>query len=373
MPEQEVIKVCFVCPKAYPLFNPSIRKLFGGAELDLYLLACELAKGRRYEVSCIVADYGQDDIEIIKNIKVYKSVDFKKNSLSGAKRIWQAMKKANADIYVQETASPGTILVSLFCKINNRRFIYRTAHQHELDGTYFRTNRLSGKGFKWALKNASFVIVQNEQDRELAGRNIGVDSKVIRNAHELPITTQDDKDIILWVGRSASFKRPELFLKIAKRTPDEHFVMICQHATGDDEYDNLRKEAQETSNLEFIEHVPFEEVIKYFNKAKVYVNTSDSEGFANTFVDACKSAAPIMSLSVNPDNFIDTNECGLCAKGNWENFLELFDNLRKNSKEILRLGSNGRKYMEENHDISKIIDIYKDLFENAVNLCVKSM
>ena len=65
MSKNKPIKVCFVCPKAYPLFNPSICKLFGGAELDLYLLACELTKDENYEVSCIVADYGQEKIEII--------------------------------------------------------------------------------------------------------------------------------------------------------------------------------------------------------------------------------------------------------------------------------------------------------------------
>ena len=38
------IKVCFIAPKAYPIFNPAIREVFGGAQLDLYLLATELAK-----------------------------------------------------------------------------------------------------------------------------------------------------------------------------------------------------------------------------------------------------------------------------------------------------------------------------------------
>ena len=38
------IRVCFISLRAYPIFNPSVEKLFGGAEVDLYLLATELAK-----------------------------------------------------------------------------------------------------------------------------------------------------------------------------------------------------------------------------------------------------------------------------------------------------------------------------------------
>ncbi len=36
----------------------------------------------------ITADYGQNAVEVIKNIKVIKSLDFKKNTLNGAIKIW---------------------------------------------------------------------------------------------------------------------------------------------------------------------------------------------------------------------------------------------------------------------------------------------
>ena len=33
----KTVSVCFVSPKAYPLFNPDCKGVFGGAEVDLYL------------------------------------------------------------------------------------------------------------------------------------------------------------------------------------------------------------------------------------------------------------------------------------------------------------------------------------------------
>ncbi len=45
--------------------------------------------------------------------------------------------------------------------------------------------------------------------------------------------------------------------------------MICQHATGDNEYEKLISRARQNKNLEFVERVPFTEVDSYFQQAKV--------------------------------------------------------------------------------------------------------
>ena len=92
------------------------------------------------------------------------------------------------------------------------------------------------------------------------------------------------------------------------------------------------------------------------------VNTSDSEGFANTFVDACKAGTPILSRRVNPDGFINTHSCGFCAEGDWDRFLEAFDRLRRDSEKMMSLGANGREYVEEHHNIRDIVEEYKAVF-----------
>ena len=96
------IRICFVSLKAYPLFNPSVETIFGGAEVDLYLLAAELAKDKNFEVSFVVGDYRQDPVEIRENVTLIKSVNVSKNLFLGSPKIWSALKKANADIYMGE-------------------------------------------------------------------------------------------------------------------------------------------------------------------------------------------------------------------------------------------------------------------------------
>ncbi len=359
--KQQPVRVCFISPKAYPLFNTEVKELFGGAEVDLYLTATEFAKDKNFEVSFITADYGQKSIGTIQGVKVIKSLDFSQNALTGALRIWRAMKQADADIYILKTASPGTPLVALFCLLHHRVFAYRTASVRECDGTYTKDHFFLGKAFIWSLRKAKVIFTQNAHDKDKLAQTVGLSAVVIPNGHRLVELNLTNRDTVLWVGRSAEIKRPELFIDLAEKTPSQKFTMICQRATGDDNYQQLLDRANAVKNLEFIERVPFNEIDSCFARAKVFVNTSDSEGFPNTFIQACTSAVPILSLNVNPDGFLDKYECGICCDGNWDVFLEsltlmLDEDRRRN------MGANAGKYAAEHHDITKIVEQYKEIF-----------
>ncbi|MHC5059871.1 MAG: glycosyltransferase family 4 protein [Planctomycetota bacterium] len=361
MAENKPIRVCLVVPKAYPLFNREVKSVFGGAEVDCYFLATELAKDKDFDVNCIVADYGQDDSEVRQDVRIIKSLNFGENSLLGAWRVWRAMHRADAQIYFIETASPGVPLVSLFCKLCKRKFVYRTAHSRECDGTYLIEHKLLGKAFARSLRQADTVITQNDEDIESLRTTIGASSVVIRNAHLLPSLQRPCQDTILWAARSVSHKRPGLFINLARQFPREQFVMICPKATGDEGYDDLVAQAGEIANLEFVKQVPFCEMDSYFERAKVFVNTSDDEGYPNTFIEACKYRTPILSLNVNPDGFLDKNKCGMCACGDWQRFVDMFEQLL-DEETAERYGDNGRRYAERKHDITKVIEEYKAIF-----------
>ncbi len=355
------VRVCFVAPKAYPLFKPQIKAVVGGAEVDLYFLATELAKDKDFTVSFLVADYGQPETETIEGVRIIKTLDFKESSLAGAIKVWKGLRKADAQIYVQEAASWGTFLVALFCRLHKRIFIYRTASEQECDGTYLKQHYFAGRAFRWSLRNAAKSVVQNEIDKENIQRTIGVYSTVLPNAHRLPVLREVQRDTILWVGRSAQLKRPELFMQLAEKIPNESFTMICQRATGDEKYEELLARALNVKNLQFIKQVPFCEIDSYYRRAKVFVSTSESEGFPNTFIEACNYAVPILSLKVDPDGFINRYNCGITCDNDWQRLVDSLKTMLQEQR-YLELGRNARKYVEEHHDLTKIIREYKTVF-----------
>lgn len=137
--------------------------------------------------------------------------------------------------------------------------------------------------------------------------------------------------------------------------------MICQHATGDDNFQALVAQAEEVNNLQFIQRVPFGEIDSFFRRAKVFVNTSDAEGFPNTFIQACEFATPILSLNVNPDGFLDEFDCGICCNGDLEDFADSLEFMLAEGR-FSEMGKKARKYVEQNHDIEKTIEEYKKIF-----------
>jgi glycosyltransferase involved in cell wall biosynthesis len=215
--------------------------------------------------------------------------------------------------------------------------------------------------FSWSLKKAKQVIVQNEIDKENLQRLMDVASIVIRNGQRLVKLGNRKRDTVLWVGRSSHLKRPELFITLAQSTPDEKFTMVCQEATGDENYEQLRAKAKDVDNLQFIEAVPFEQINDYFQQAKVFVNTSESEGFPNTFVQACNCATPILSLKVNPDDFINKHNCGISCDGDRRRMTDALKVMLTENYHI-KLAESTRKYAEDHHDIKKIVETYKSLF-----------
>ncbi|MEN8128526.1 MAG: glycosyltransferase family 4 protein [Planctomycetota bacterium] len=360
---EKKIRVCFIALKAYPIFNPEVESVFGGAEVDLYLLSTELAKDERFDVRFIVGNYGQSDQEVRENVTLYKSIDVRKSYILQGHKIWQAFRRADAQVYMHEACSLGTALAAFFCKTHKRAFVYRTASSLEASGKH--SGKLSVRKFfiQWTFRQANTFIVQNEQDAVNALRTVKRTAKVIRNACRVYSIKTVRKSGVLWVGRSKPVKRPDLFIKLAKAFPDISFTMICQRSLDDDAYQSLVETARQIPNLEFLKRIPFQDVDHYFEQARISVNTSDSEGFPNTFIQSCKAGTAILSLNVNPDGFLNKHNCGFCAEGDWQRFTgKLSEWIQTDHAQSV--GQNGLDYIQAHHDIATIIQQYKDIFAN---------
>jgi glycosyltransferase involved in cell wall biosynthesis len=68
---------------------------------------------------------------------------------------------------------------------------------------------------------------------------------------------------------------------------------------------------------------------------------------------------------VNPDGFLDKFDCGINCSGDFAKMVDSLKSLLDNES-YLRYGQNGRKYIEEYHDIIKVTSQYKDLFRQVL-------
>jgi hypothetical protein len=97
---------------------------------------------------------------------------------------------------------------------------------------------------------------------------------------------------------------------LAKAFPDEKFVMIGGRDPKDSNlYDEIRILAEKIENLEFLGFQPLEITETYFDRCKVFVNTSKYEGFPNTFLQAWRRGISVISY-VDPDGVIQSKSLG---------------------------------------------------------------
>lgn len=357
------MKICIFSRSAYPLFNPACKATFGGAEVDMYLLAVELAKDARYDVTCVVGDFGQPPIENISGVTIVRAYAHSQAKIVQMAILVRVLKNLSADWYVQESASGGTGIIAALSKILGKKFMYRTASDIDADGTFANTNAIEGVFFKFGLRNATRVIAQNATHESNLMKNYGLKSTVIRNAIAVPPREHVKTEHVLWVGRSETLKQPYLFLDIAKQIPNEKFVMICPPANASSvDVALLAKTAKAVPNVLFIPGVPYEEIDIYFKKAKLLINTSRYEGFPNTFVQALKYGAPVFSLNVDPDGFISRHGCGHHAHGDMDVLTLSLKKALGNTELLSQMSSRAYQYVTNHHELSQIANAYKREF-----------
>jgi len=353
------VKICIISPYIYSLFNIKCRGRFGGAEVQLYLLSKEFVKYKNVLVNIITGDYDFKKLKIksYNNIKIYISqpLDKKiKNYLERPLKLFFTLIKSNPDVIIQRIGGIETGICALYCKLFNKKFIFSIAHKNDV-------SKLGKKGIKqlfynYGLQGSDFIVAQ---DKTQIADLIKWKGDHIKNVHVIKpgydILNSNDKmkNYILWIGRAVKWKRPELFLKLAKKFPHLSFIMVCVKGKNLEDWNSLYIKSKENKNLEFVEFIPFHKINNYFKSAKIFINTSISEGFPNTFIQALKNKTPIVSLNVDPDDFLMTFKCGFNCKDDF-NMMFSYVEMLLNNKELYRNYSrNDYNHVKKFHDIQK--------------------
>ncbi|EKF86360.1 glycosyltransferase family 4 protein [Methanobacterium formicicum] len=368
------IKICIVSEYALPYLIDNSGT--GGAELQMFLLAKGLSK-RHYDVNFIALDELTGTYEF-NGIKIFVPYNNKKNSgythfnLINLYKFVTILNKINADIYILRGGSPLTSIISFFAQLKNKIFIFSSSSDANVS-TALEINNIKDfikLPFRYGVKNSTQVLCQTTHQKNLLKKYVSKKGFVVRNMFQSSATNFEieNKKSVLWVGRLIQGKYPELYLKLALKLPNYNFKMICSPLRGNEKYYNkIKNEAIGIENLEFIGFVPHNEILKNFVDAALFVNTSASEGFPNTFLEAWSCGTPVCSLNCDPDKIISTYKLGI----NVDNFDELVtktDFLYKNDKLRNQFSKNCIMYVKKYHDFETIIDQYDHLFKNLMKI-----
>jgi glycosyltransferase involved in cell wall biosynthesis len=145
------------------------------------------------------------------------------------------------------------------------------------------------KKVKYILRNADITLAVSESNKkEIEDNFLTKQLKLVYNGvkTESFYPQGDKKNVVITVGNvtreNLQRKGLEIFVKSAALLPDTKFILIGKHY--DDSSDYLSSIASD--NVTFTGFVNDEELLKYMQDAKVYVQVSAHEGFGISLAEA---------------------------------------------------------------------------------------
>jgi len=375
------LRVCFVVLDAYPAIDPRVEGGIGGVETRSWMLARALAQKDDYQVSFRIRHHqpvSQTEYDGVRLLpvsdrysrlrtelsrKVIRTSRFPFVSVRGFSwsMIWQLPLLAvnqwtrpqthssdlrpvalytniDAEVLVCFGVNAVSASVIASAKASGKKSVLLIASDIDLDerytadSDYVNIYHSPAKLCHYAVTHADQVIVQTPDQLKRLETNFERPGEVIGNpidleewdarlqSAELPAEIQSQQDYVLWVGRAERHqKQPQLMPELARACPELPFLMIMNPSDRELER-QVRADAPQ--NLQIVEKIPFDQMPAVYGHASVLVNTSSSEGFPNTFLQAAASGVPVASLCVGQD-FLQDSGAGHCAGGSLERLAEL--------------------------------------------------
>ncbi|MCU7812782.1 MAG: glycosyltransferase family 4 protein [Candidatus Thiodiazotropha sp. (ex Notomyrtea botanica)] len=368
--------ICIVANFAYGAMTNSDSGHIGGVERQTALLAKWLANNTEHNISIITWNESNTKDEVIDKVRIIKLCK-RDDGIPGIRFFYprwhsliQSLKKANADVYYQNCAEYVTGQVALWCRQNNKKFVYSVASDPDCDINLpsLRTYREKVL-YKYGLKNANRIICQTKSQQNSLRLGFSLSSEVLPMPCPGPMDNfiqpkhlQDDKFHVLWVGRIASVKRVEVLLDIAESLDG----IIFEIAGGaDQELDyarNILDRASAINNVILHGKLNREQLNKRYSAVSAFCNTSLYEGFPNTFLEAWSYGLPVVS-TINPDTVITNNDIGINVK-NTEEFINAFTFLRDNERIWKSMSNSAREYYLANHSTNNAMSNFLEIFES---------
>jgi glycosyltransferase involved in cell wall biosynthesis len=354
------LKLCFISPKSYPLFNPKLNNVFGGMEVQLFLLAHDFAKNKNLDVNYIVADYGQESSEYYSGVKVIKSFKLIDKPFVKSIRFLRCFLSVNAEVYIQRSLDPKSGIIVFLCKLLRKRFIYMVAHDGETDGTHeVYKSKINSFFAELVFKYSDLIITQNEYEynnlrRKFQKANLYTIKKGI-NFENIIFSNKSKEYDVVWVGRCEKWKNPQVYLRLAQKNTDKKFLMICPPATNKKKYfEEIHEKAKKIKNIDFYGLLPNSKVYTYLLKSKVFCITSDQEGdWPMVVLESLAHKLPILSYKLNYGTLLKENNCGFYCNNDFDTMIKRLNQLLNDINLYKQMSENAYQYAKENHDIVK--------------------
>jgi glycosyltransferase involved in cell wall biosynthesis len=273
-------------------------------------------------------------------------------------RLYRALRAERPDIILQFVGSAYTGIAALYAKLHGCAMLWRVTSDRSVEperAPWWQAHRWIERGcLELGIRHSTLVLAQTDYQRRQLARRRGARVRLLPNFHPSPPDrgpAGSNVHRIVWIANLKPLKNPAAFVRLARRFSqrlDVRFVMAGA-AMGDDAWtrEQLASIAA-TPNLDYLGAQTQDEVNSLLEGAALLVNTSDYEGFSNTFIQAWMRRVPVASLHVDPDGLLAERGLGVLA-GSEDALYERVAVLLDSAEERSAIGARARAYALANH------------------------
>jgi glycosyltransferase involved in cell wall biosynthesis len=370
------MKICLVGLDNLPVLAPEYRHhSIGGESVQQTLLGRALAR-RGHDVSMVVADYGQQDGARWGAIRVFKAyrpaagvpvLRFIHPRWTG---LWSALARADADLYYTSCSGMHVGLLALFCRRFGKRFVFRSASDPDCDRSRVRVFvRFARDRWLYAqgLLRANAILVQSASQAQALARSYRLTSQVAAMLVEKPAPVGARDIDVLWVGNIKRVKRPDRILEVAAKLPEASIHIVGGETPAEESlFRDFTGAVAARPNVVFHGRLPYWDANDLYGRARVLVNTSDVEGFPNSYLQAWIRGVPVVTR-LDPDGVIEREGLGVVARSSAQ-ISDAIGSLLEDPAAWNAASERCRAFMAREYGEDKVLKSYLDTFEQVMRM-----
>jgi glycosyltransferase involved in cell wall biosynthesis len=366
------MRICLLGLENLAVLAPEFRhhNIAGEAVQQTLLARALLRQG--HDVRMVTWDHGQPEGAEWDGIRVHKAyapgaglplLRFFHPRWSG---LWRALERADADLYYTSCAGMHVGLLAMFCRRKGRHFVFRSASDADCDPArllvrYRRDRWLYGYG----LKRAGAILVQSAAQQKALARHYGLQGRVagmfVERAQPVPVRDID----ILWVSNIRRVKRPDRVLDLAAGLLRRHIHMVGGPLPGEEAlYRETEAAARSRLNVTFHGRLSYRDTAALYERARLFLNTSDVEGFPNSYLQAWMRGVPVVTR-IDPDRVIEREGLGAVARSS-AGLEAALRRLLGDARERQAASVRCLAYMLREHGEERVLGPYLEAFEAAL-------
>jgi glycosyltransferase involved in cell wall biosynthesis len=293
----------------------------GGAELQVRRLIEELTHSADLELSYLARNIVESSPEYryslvrIETPRWLRRFGYWPDSV----RLYRMLQRERPDIVYQRVGSAYTGICALYCRRNNKRYLWHVSLDNDLAPDIGRfpvlCRPIERRIRDYGIRHADQIITQTRDQSRMLFARFGKTSVVVPNFHDIPESVIEKRSVftIVWVANLKPAKRPEAFLEIVDAFPDDGVVQFLMIGRGGDRepYSSIIKKASQRRSFSYLGELPVSVVNDIIGSAHCLVNTSKIEGFPNTFIQSWFRRTIVASLEIDPDKVLSEHGNGI--------------------------------------------------------------